>query len=206
MPRATSWVTRRHSSVIRSVRLRQVHETNLVVAAPKELLAHLECYSVLGEAAKCGATFFSRGDDGGAGAKKADDARSAAVHRGDEQRGEPASGVLPNPGPRRRPLAANCRLAPRGHVRPRTVVYSYSGALTPKRCLCGFPHFATSRRDAQQLLVAQGRASPGCTVRQYYVEILTGVMPVYHDFRCDIAWQIGTHAREKIKTATIRSQ
>ena len=158
MPRATSWVTRRHSSVIRSVRLRQVHETNLVVAAPKELLAHLECYSVLGEAAKCGATFFSRGDDGGAGAKKADDARSAAVHRGDEQRGEPASGVLPNPGPRRRPLAANCRLAPRGHVRPRTVVYSYSGALTPKRCLCGFPHFATSRRDAQQLLVAEGRA------------------------------------------------
>ena len=31
--------------------------------------------------------------------------------------------------------------------------------LTPKRPLYGFPYFATSRRDARQLLVAQGRVS-----------------------------------------------
>ena len=33
------------------------------------------------------------------------------------------------------------------------------GVLTPKRCLSRFSDFATSRRDARQLLVAQGRVS-----------------------------------------------
>ena len=33
------------------------------------------------------------------------------------------------------------------------------GVLTPKRCLSRFLDFATSRRDARQLLVAQGRVS-----------------------------------------------
>ena len=75
------------------VRLRQVHDATLVVAAPKELLAQLECSFMLGEAAKCGAALFARGDDGGASAEKADDAHGAAVHRGDEQRSEPTGGV-----------------------------------------------------------------------------------------------------------------
>ena len=35
-----------------------------------------------------------------------------------------------------------------------------------------------------------------------YVELLTGVMLVYHDFRGNIASQIDTHACAEIKTAT----
>merc|ERR1712086_660230 len=37
-------------------------------------------------------------------------------------------------------------------------------------------------------------------------ELLTGVMLVYHDFRGDVASQIGTHTCAEVNTATLRAQ
>ena len=47
----------------------------------------------------------------------------------------------------------------RPRPRLREIEYVYPGSLTPKRRLSRFLDFATSRRDARQLLIAQGRVS-----------------------------------------------
>ena len=64
-------------------------------------------------------------------------------------------------------------------------------------------------RDATrgQLLGSQGRVSwLHCYVSNMYVELLTGVMLVYHDFRGNIASKIGTHASRVPKSKQPRQR